>query len=199
MKIGIDLDDTLADTMPAVLKFHNEVYNSGLSEDVASYSDYNDSWPFGHEENLKRFYEFFDHDLHHNAKPAQGAVAAIKELAKNHKLYIITARPADVREQTARWVEKNFPGMIDELYFANLWANDSLSPRQKSEICAELGAEIMIEDRFEHARDCALAGQKVFLLDRPWNQGDLPAGVKRFISWSDVPKTLLSFDKDSLI
>jgi hypothetical protein len=37
--------------------------------------------------------------------------------------------------------------------------------KKKSQVCKEIGAEILIDDALEHARDCGEKGIKVFLFD----------------------------------
>ena len=62
--------------------------------------------------------------------------------------------------------------------------------RLKSDVCKELGVEVMIEDSLSQAKEIAPCVRKIFLLDCPWNQGDLPMNVARVYSWDEIVEGL---------
>jgi uncharacterized HAD superfamily protein len=64
--------------------------------------------------------------------------------------------------------------------------------KSKGEICAEIGADYMIEDGPEYALDVASKGINVLLYDAPWNRKHVfPDNVKRIYSWSEIEKIVL--------
>jgi hypothetical protein len=64
-----------------------------------------------------------------------------------------------------------------QVYFGNHFALEGAS-RSKSEICASIGAQVLIDDNVGYALDCAAAGISVLLYDweggYPWSK--LPEG-----------------------
>jgi len=74
------------------------------------------------------------------------------------------------------------------VYFTNHYSKKELNEtKKKSNICIELGVELLIEDSLDYAFECSSEKIKVLLLDKPWNKADkLPAGVTRVHSWREI-------------
>jgi uncharacterized HAD superfamily protein len=116
-----------------------------------------------------------------------GAENAIAELAKDYALHIVTSRPESVRALTLSWLDKYFPDFFADYHFTNIYAGDEgTQPKNKSAVCQEIGAELLIDDALRHVRDVTDAGITALLPDRPWNRGPEPAGVRRVYSWPDA-------------
>jgi uncharacterized HAD superfamily protein len=188
MSIGIDLDEVIADTISGILLFHNEKYGTRFTKrDFLSYRFW-EIWGGTREEAIKKMYDFFETDRFADVVPIPGSLEAIAALKKEgHKIFLITGRQNHIIEKTEQWIKKYFPDVFDGLYFANSY-NLTSKGRKKSEICAELGIKIMIEDDIDHAMDCAGKGILVLLFDQPWNQRELPPNVERVFSWEDILK-----------
>jgi hypothetical protein len=142
---------------------------------------------------------------------------------------VVTSRQHAIQDATLEWLDTNFPGTFQEVYFGNhfvsqpggwravrhpggrgavrgariapwpLRESSSVSarrscgdatthtphPRQamegtsrkKSDICASIGADVLIDDNVGYALDCAHNGIRVLLYD--W-EGGYP--------WSKLPK-----------
>lgn len=111
----------------------------------------------------------------------------MKFLTKNNELYAITARPQITQKQTLKWINEHFPNTFKGVYFTNLFLPEGAVKKNKSLVCLEVGAEMMIEDHLEFAIDCSSQGIKVFLLDYSWNQSEnLPENVQRVKSWKEI-------------
>jgi uncharacterized HAD superfamily protein len=190
MRIGIDLDDVVADSVAAMAAFHNERYGTSLKrEDFVNY-DLWKIWGGDRLDAIKKIEEFFLTDHFANISPVAGSVSGIAALkGMGHELYAVTARSDIAIRPTEVWIKKHFPDAFRGVHFANHF-NLHKEPRKKSEICKELGIGLLIDDSMENAKDCAAANIKVFLLDYPWNQGDLPDGVKRVFSWEEIVSKL---------
>jgi uncharacterized HAD superfamily protein len=186
MKIGVDLDDVLADLLNKLVKFHNEKFGTSLTR--KDFNNYNlwKVWGGTKEETVQKLYDFYNSDYSKKVGVIDGAKESVNSLKKNHKLVVITSRQNDFIEQTERWVNENFPGVFSGIYFTN-YQSRSGKIRTKSEICDKLGIDILIEDSLKFAKDCARPDRKVFLLDRPWNQSsDLPENLTRVFSWKEI-------------
>ncbi|MEK9156244.1 MAG: hypothetical protein AAB360_02995 [Patescibacteria group bacterium] len=191
MLIGVDLDDTLADTMSALINFHNDCYGTSLCKNKIVDLDYLALWQCSKEETYTRFHRFFSTPYYENSVPQEGSREIIKKLVKANELVIITGRAVDViAEQTFFWLKKHFPGRFSNVYFVNDYAKDRDYKRIKTDICRRLGVDLLIDDSHECVLDCAKNGIPAILFNQPWNQGYLPPAVPRTSSWSEIPDLL---------
>lgn len=190
MSIGIDLDEVVADTLDAIIKFHNERYGTDFKKtDFRSYRFW-ETWGGTRDESIKEVLEFFSTDRFTNLTPVAGSLRAMKAMKKaGHDLFIITGRQTEIIKETEAWIEEYFPNIFSGLHFANTYGITG-QPRKKSDICKALGIKWMVEDDLDHAIECGAAGISVLLFNQPWNQGELPANAKRVFSWSDVVKSV---------
>jgi uncharacterized HAD superfamily protein len=186
MKIGVDIDEVIAETINAVIAFHNEAYGTTLKKaDFSSY-DCHEIWGGTEEEAILKWHEFFETDHFTSISPIAGAYPALLALKqKGHELFAITARQHLIAKQTEDWVDEYFPDIFSGIYFGNRSGLEGIK-RKKSDMCTELGITILIEDDLHHANDCVKHGIEVFLFDKPWNQKELPNNAQRVHSWSDI-------------
>lgn len=186
MRIGIDLDEIVADTMPAIVNFHNEKYGTDLKKNHFHSYRFWEVWGGTRDEAIKKIYEFSETDHFVKINPVAGSLNAIKKLKENgHELFVITGRQNEIIKKTEEWIEKHFPEVFSGIHFANSYGFTG-QPLKKSAICSQLNIEIMIEDDIDHAKDLAEAGIRVFLFDQPWNQNDLEKDVERVFSWEEI-------------
>jgi uncharacterized protein len=194
MRIGIDLDETISDSIVGIMNLHNKQYGTSLRrEDFDSYV-FTDILGVSKEEARKRVDEFFSVRHVKAIPPIEGSLEAINLLkSKGHELYIITGR-GRAREDvlhTEAWLEEHFPQIFAGVHYANVLGPDgTLKTRTKSEIAKSLRVELMIDDVLDFARDCGEAGIKTFLFDRPWNQSELPPNVARVFSWEEIAEKI---------
>ena len=194
MRIGIDLDETISDSIAGIMKLHNEQHGTSLRrKDFDSYV-FADILGVSREEARRRVDEFFTVKHVKEIPPIEGSLGAIKTLkSSGHELYIITGRgsaPEDVKH-TEAWLELHFPNVFAGVHYANALAPDgSVGKRNKSEIAQSLGIQVMVDDVLKFALDCAGAGIRTLLIDKAWNQGDLPVNVERVRSWDEIVKKI---------
>ena len=186
MRIGIDVDEIIADTLTQIIEFHNGTYGTALKR--ADFRSYNmwEVWGGSEEEAVRKWHEFFETNHFSSINPIAGALPALEILRENgHELFAITARPHIISEQTEDWIRVHYPDLFSGIYFSNRHGLAGIK-KKKSELCVELGVTVLIEDDIYHATDCATNGIDVLLFDYPWNQGKLPECVRRVFSWDDV-------------
>ena len=190
MKIGIDLDEILADFLSAIIKYHNLTYGTKLERGQFSSYGFWKTWGGTKEEAIQKVCDFYKTPFFKNIQPVSGAKKAISTLRQNNDLFIVTSRHDDVIDQTMKWVEGHFPNTFTDIYFANNYFQGGAS-KTKVQICDEIGANILIEDSMEYALECVNSKRKVFLLDYPWNQcPELPQGISRFSSWDEIVQAI---------
>ncbi len=185
MRIGFDLDEVLADNMPALVRFHNEMYDTHLTKD--DILDYNISSAFGCDldEAYRRVTEFYYSPHVRTILPLYNSVEIITKLHKDHTMVIITARPECAKELSKQWIDTYFPGVFDELYHVEHHIL-SIEKISKADACTQLGVSLFVDDAPHNALGCRHAGIDSLLFDQPWNRHVPSSEVKRVYSWDDI-------------
>ncbi|KAG0173619.1 hypothetical protein DFQ28_011111 [Apophysomyces sp. BC1034] len=177
--VAVDLDQTLAHTLDALVSWHNDVYHTNYT--VADFHTYNfcQVWGGSKEEACAKIRQFYDSDHFDQISPIHDfALEALKMLKKRRfNLVIITARQQFIAEATKKFVDRHYPGLFESIYFCNLNLSDAEQleyvSKPKSLICQEINVDVLIDDTLEHALDCASLGIQVLLYDRKgqyrWN------------------------------
>lgn len=186
MKIGIDLDDVLADTMPMLVMYHNDIYGTTLTKDDVWSYQFGDVLGISPEEAMKRIYGFERSTRLMDVVPLPGAKRVIDSLRKNHELSIITARDSEFTDITKHWIARYFQDIFSDVHFANHHSPVAI-PRSKGDICQEFGMDMMIDDSFSNVVSCHGVCESTLLFDAPWNVNEkLLDGMQRVSSWDDI-------------
>ena len=187
MKIGIDLDECLGEFVYGFLEYHNEKYNSGLSRDGMVSYNFWDLIGCSRDESIKRVCDFYDTSGFKELPVVPGSREALRNLSDNNELYVITSRPDDITMETIRWLYHHYPGRfeISRIIFTNEFSKNGRK-KTKANVCQGLGIDYLIEDNKDYANSCGDVGISVFLLDKPWNQGELHRNVSRVGGWYEV-------------
>ncbi|KAJ7124746.1 hypothetical protein C8R43DRAFT_1030621 [Mycena crocata] len=180
--IAVDLDDVLSQTNRMVAQWHNDKFGTQMDLSTFYYYYYwkNPLWGTPQETHTK-VKEFYSTDAIFQAVPVPGAREGIQALRDiGYKLVIVTARTSDVADATWEWVEKYFPGAFSHLLFTGqfkdahkLHHNEVLTNLTKSQICADLKAQVLIDDSSENAIECSTASPPTRVLlfgDYEWNK-----------------------------
>lgn len=167
MRIGIDIDEVLAEFLESFLEFYNSKYKSNFKkEDFKSYQ-FEEILGGTHEEAVELIKE---HDYGGEIKLVDGALESIKELAKKYELIILTARHPMFKDKTENFLKSHFGDIFSQI----LYTGESFQKYgvTKSDLCKQLNIEIIIEDNKIFSKECAEKGIRVLLFDKPWNQID---------------------------
>jgi len=183
MKIGVDIDEILAEFVKGYLELYNKKYGKNIKfEDVFTYS-LCEPLKISKQESIKLADEYYGSDDFDNIKLVQGAKEGIKKLNEQHKLIFVTARPNHTKEKTELFLKKILPDVdLDISHSNNLWSKGLL----KSEVCINKKCDLLIEDTSSNALDCADKGIKIILLDKPWNQGVEHENIIRVYNWGEI-------------
>jgi uncharacterized HAD superfamily protein len=191
MRIGLDLDEVVADGMATVVALHNKRHGTSFKVEQFNTWNLHEVWGGTEEEAIKEMNDFFLSGAMRDIDPIAGSLEAIAELkAKGHELYIITGRADSYIPATEAWLEKHFPDIFLGVHYANLFSLEN-QPRKKSEICKEFGIELFVDDNTSNAIDVASVCPRVFLFDQPWNRNVespkvLPVNIERIYSWEEI-------------
>lgn len=187
MKIALDLDEVIADTLCTIIQFHNDTYGTRLTREQFTSYRFWEIWGGTREEAVDKVHAFHRTSYAHSVRPVAGAQDAVCALGKENDLYIVTSRANEFVGKTEQWLATHFPGAFAEVHFANHYSKNDRTEKSKADICEKLGVQMLVEDSVDFAIECAREGRDVFLLDRPWNQTDrLPSGVYRVSSWEEI-------------
>jgi len=195
MKIGIDIDEVVADFVAKFLEFHNlRTGRNFQKNDIRTYN----LWEAGillnsREEAVMAVRKFYDSKLYDEIELVDGAKEGLERLAEAHKLVLITARAGWAREKTEKFLERYFSRLKYEIVYSGDFYPGNRGT--KSEICNELGIRIYIEDNKDYALEIAEKGVIVFLFDRPWNQNHQEhSRVIRVKNWREILRRIKTID-----
>lgn len=188
MIIATDIDEVLADTLNEFLGFYNADFRTNFSREQFKSYDWWEGLNVSLDDFILRLNRFIDKEGFARILPLPGAREAIKKLGRDHKLLVVTSRPRAIAETTARWLEKHFPGCFKEVYYTKELIGEK-NRVSKAAFCLQEGAELFIDDVYEHAAGCAARGIETLLYDAPWNRETaLISNMARVASWEEVVK-----------
>jgi uncharacterized HAD superfamily protein len=184
MRIGIDIDDVLADSLPYYTRAFSRRF--GLEIDLADAAwQVFDRFPgISRREALEFFSDLIEAGFFSSRPLLPGAREAVESLAQEgHRLFIITGRAPQDAAITRSWLDH--VGLLRRFESVIHKAREPVD-RHKSGAASELRLDIFIEDELAVAAAIAEAAIPVLLFDRPWNQGALPGNVRRVHSWTEA-------------
>ncbi len=182
VRIFIDIDNIVADFHTRFREYLNTDTGKSLKlDDIVEFDFYKD-FHISQDRERACHKKFIENKGYENLKIIAGCKEGIECLCRYGDIKFITARPAHVREATARWLKKQgIPLKSDSLIFAI----DKLSFAPKY--------DIIIEDKWEDAILAAEQGKDVILFDYPWNNIKDDAGnikehenIRRASDWKEA-------------
>lgn len=158
MRIGLDFDGTIADTTTAKIRFARETFGVELSA--------LETWGQVGRERIgdERFMEMVraaHEELTLAAPPMPGATEAIARLARDHELYVVTARNDVEVPWAERWVAAHAPAIREIVH---------TSRAPKLDACRALGVELLLDDIPAVLHDIAEAGLDAALIEAEYNR-----------------------------
>jgi uncharacterized HAD superfamily protein len=184
LRIGVDVDDVLAESLPAYLELFRRRFEREVGIEEAAWEIFR-RFPEIPAEQIGEFYAELERTEFLATRPVYpAAVAGLRRLAAaGHRLFVVTGRLTQHRDQTRRMLEG--AGLLDVFEEVVHRDGESLAG-YKPRVLRELRLQLHIEDELDVARAVAAIPIPVLLFDRPWNQGDLPRGVTRVGDWDQV-------------
>lgn len=169
-KIGIDLDNTVADFIAGVTPLMKEHYGLEPVLDRPAYSieEVFGITPETRPANMRQLL-YVERNLFAKLPKLEEDNHRLTTQLRNHldpvKIYFVTARdphPTILRD-TREWLEKN-TGTYDDVFHVG----------KKADFCKYAGISVMIEDEIRQIIPLIEAGVDVIVMDQPWNR-HLPA------------------------
>ncbi|MGC9309225.1 MAG: 5' nucleotidase, NT5C type [Candidatus Nanoarchaeia archaeon] len=185
MKIGIDIDETIAQYLEGFCEFYNDYFNKNI--DVNNFEDFSFSKTMNiNKQEAERLREMFLKSRYFdNIRLVEGARDAISKLNKKHELLFVTARPESHKQKTEEFFKKYFPTYKFAVFHTDF--------RNKYKILKARGVRLWIDDSC-FAKDYAGKGINVLLLDKPWNKGIEHSNIKRVGNWEEILEVVREYE-----
>lgn len=190
MNIGIDIDDTIADTSKEtaifakeytenVLKREFKIYDFQTSEPVFIRSLY--GWSSEEDNN---FWDLYYEPIIDNVNPKPNAVETINKLYENHNIFIISARwdneNKTILPKTESWLNKN------NIHFNKL----IIGNWDKRISVKENNIDLFIDDTIKTCSQISKLGIKTLVMTNCVNKNiDIP-DLERVDSWKDIERKI---------
>lgn len=183
MNIGIDLDDTIADTAQSFFYYGTKFNKERNIKHKIQEREWDFDKSFGwNEENIQDFFKTYLEKLFIGLDPKQDAVDTINLLKKEgHKIIIITARSVEHIKNTyeicENWLkEKNIN--VDKIV---------INGKDKAKECKENNIDIFIDDSIYHCQNVYNALKIPVLLMNSWyNEKQNIENMKRVYNWKEI-------------
>jgi 5'(3')-deoxyribonucleotidase len=194
--IAIDCDDVLISTAQNTVNDYNDKFGTSLKlvdfyggATMATWGtdDYDVA--------VARVNDYISSDIFAKLKPYPDAIVAIRQLAKNHELHLVTGRSDFLEPVTARMLATYFPNCFQSIEHTNfiIMSTSTAKKRTKGEVCMNLKADILIDDHIAHGENVIAAGLKEMIVfgNYPWNQNNaLPKGMVRCVNWDETVREI---------
>ncbi|MBS3089871.1 hypothetical protein J4461_03270 [Candidatus Pacearchaeota archaeon] len=188
IKIGMDLDEVIADFVRTFLRFYNERYNKKVDyNDIRTYNFWENGVGENKKDSIRLVDEFHDSEYFDKIGLVEGTREFIYKIHSQEIIPIITARPHKYSIKTEDFLTRNLPrGTFEVLYSGDFHG----VRKNKADLCNETGVTHYFEDNLKYALEIAQRGITVLLPNRPWNQGETSRNVLRIKSWNEAYKIL---------
>lgn len=188
---GIDIDGVLTDEGPDENSIWQQKLNEFLDREISlkeNTYDLRKAFAISDQE-LNNFIEQKIKDVYNSVEPVAKAKEILKQLSKaGHRLILITARGAEHRSLTEKWLKNNnIP--FDELHHA----------KAKAPIAVKKEIDLFIDDKQENALEVASENIPVILVSKYHNnnfQGHKQ--ITKVNNWDEIKENInLFFSKNT--
>lgn len=194
--VAVDIDDVLLNSADMLMGDYNLRFGTSLTRADYYSKDIGKLGVDHYDEAAERFREFQESEVFSNAEPDQEAVESVAKLAPYYDFVGVTSRPEFIKNQTDKWIKRQFGGNIPHVIHTSFVMGSSShvgTSLTKADVCKQIGASYMVEDHLHHVIPVAENGTRVFLVDQVWNQkDDLPSTVTRVDGWKEIEGILLA-------
>lgn len=187
MRIGIDIDDTIADSYEVAFAYAqrytiNELGRSGeIQNVVAKHHDYVNGMHNWSKEEEMNFWNQYYGEIITQIKPFTLATETIQKLKEEGNEIIIVS---------ARWPEENWNVekiTLEWLSKYHIEYNEIvLNANNKAKVALEKKLDLFIDDSFKNCVDVANVGVKTYIIETRTNKALNAENITRVYSWPDI-------------
>lgn len=189
MRIGLDIDEVLAETIQPLVAFINQRHGTQFDRDAISNYNLWEEWNMDYHLVAREITVFLDECLM-NIQPVKGAKEGLSLLQGRHDLIAISARPKAFCSQTREWLLRTFGDIFVEIHLTGSFHE---AKQKKIDICRNLGVHVLVDDGPEHLIECLDASLPAIVMNAPWNRS-LPKSLVRAYNWRDIVEYINSFE-----
>ena len=181
--IALDLDEVLFPMIPQMNKYYKSVYRKPAPTFYPKKYNFSSYYNISEYESKKMVEGFYYSEYAHSTKPIKGAQKAIKKLAKENDLVIITGRQdyTQCKAITHHLVNTYFGDAIDDIYFTNSYSLRG-EETPKHLLCDALNVDILIDDIPYNCNTCNT--ESLLFGNYEWNKDNTT--LKRILSWNSI-------------
>ncbi len=194
MNIGIDIDDTIANTYDVLFHYAQNYTINEIGKEIKDVNRNSKTHMYcadfhnWNQEEEKEFLEKYYEKTALKVQPKMYAVENIKRLRENgNKIYLITARflseKFDIEELTKDWLEK-YGIPYDKLI---------LNAQNKVIIAKQNDIKIFVDDSIKNCTQMADAGIKTYMMDTMVNRDFENPNIERVFSWPHLYQKIESY------
>lgn len=186
MKIGIDIDDTMADTfdylMPCISEFF-KVDIKYLEDNNISYNNLTEKMKERESEFAKTYYDKVIPFTPFKPKASE-YIDKIKDLG--HEIIVITARDKTLYKD-------EYKATIQELENNNIHYDKLICDFDKAKVCKDEKIDLFIDDSIENCKKVSDIGIETILFNSKVNM-KIKTDLKRISSWKDIYEKIKTFN-----
>lgn len=201
MRIGIDLDDVMAECAIPYLRKFAEAFRLELPDEEIGWQTLAKlDVPQAEKDRFRM--ELYDGRFFRDLEPYADCPAVLERLVSaGHELYFVTARAERRRVVTETWLREK--GLFEHATAVHLQPQGGWDPskpagrydpqrsaKYKVGLAHELELDRFCEDDREVSRALAESGIRVLLFDHPWNRDIEHPCIERVSGWTDVAEKL---------
>lgn len=190
MNIGIDIDDTIADTSEIVdvyakeyteklLKRKFKLNEKEISEPL--WARYLYDWTI---EEDKKFWEIYYEKIMESVEPKDNAIEIINKLSKENNIIIISARwdkeNGIIRKITKEWLEK-----YNIKYYKQF-----IGHLDKTNIIKENNINIFIDDNYKTCKSIHEMGIRTLLMNSRLNEDIEIGNLEKVFNWKEIEEKI---------
>ena len=191
LRIGVDVDDVLVESLPGYLEAFRNYFGREVKVEDAAWEIFRRFPSIPSSQRWGFFTELETSDFLATRPVYADAVSAVRSLASvGHRLFVVTGRLVTHREHTRRLLQR---AGIAHLFEDLVHRSEEMAVEYKPRVARERGLDCLIEDELHVAVAVARVPVSVLLVDRPWNQGDLPQGITRVMDWDHILRQVSAF------
>lgn len=175
MKLGFDIDDTIADAMGFCIPRLNKHFNKNIKPEEVN-GRYCDVYNIAQLE-IDDFFKEFGNDIFEELDAFNNASNYINKWYNDgHEIVIITARPETARESTVNWLKEN-----------GVSYHDIFFDEEKSKLAKDLGIELFFDDHPKVVEAMKNVGIETIFMDLPKNREiQVSDGIYRVKNWEEA-------------
>ena len=196
MNIGIDIDDTIANTYDVLFKYVQEYTIHDIVTDREKTNRdmiarmYRTNFRNGDKKQDKEFFNRYYEKTVLKVKPKINAIENIKKLKEEgNQIYLITARfPSEkfnIEELTKGWLKKY------DIPYDKLILNSENKVITAKEHCID----IFVDDNIKNCTEMAKVGIKTYIMDTIVNKDFIDENIERVYSWSQLYQKIEDYKK----